>query len=138
MNKKIIISIFTAGMFFFAGQVNAQLSSSKPAMTDTQVKELLQQRSATTSKQTPATVTTASSQASVSASSNPASRTAPVKATDNNVSETPAKVTLPALPAVSNQGGVQPASNEPVKATEPIKATEVKQVPVSAQNTKTE
>lgn len=137
MNKKIIISIFTAGMFFFAGQVNAQLSSSKPAMTDVQVKELMQ-RSTTTSKQTPATVTTASSQTSVSASSNPASRTAPVKATDNNVSETPAKVTLPALPAVSNQGGVQPASNEPVKATEPIKATEVKQAPVSAQNTKTE
>ncbi len=137
MNKKIIISIFTAGMFFFAGQVNAQLSSSKPAMTDAQVKDLMQ-RNATTSKQTPAAVTTASSQASVSASSNPASRTAQVKATDNNVSETPAKATLPALPAVSNQGGVQPASNEPVKATEPAKAQEVKQAPVSAQNTKTE
>lgn len=135
MNKKIIISIFTAGMFFFAGQVNAQLSSAKPAMTDVQVKELIQQRSASTNKQT-VTVTTASSQPAVSASSNPASRTAQVKVTDTPVSETPAKITLPVLPAVSNQGGVQPASSEPIKATEPRKVEEVKQVPVPVQNTK--
>lgn len=159
MNKKIIFSFFAAGLFFTAGQLKAQLSSAKPAMTDVQVKDLIQQRSSVNSKQAATTVTTASSQTAVSASSNPASRTAQVKVTDVPVSESPAKtstvtnsgtnisatkteeakvVTAPVIPVISNQGGVQPASSEPVKATEPQKVDPVKPVQVPVQNSKTE
>ncbi len=127
MKKIFKITAVLIGTFLFTGNVHAQLSSDKPAMTVQQVKEL-QQRKVTD----PKTVTTApvndkSNQAAAvvtTASGTPLNgtvKTEPVKMNGQSTSPDPAV-------AATSQGNVKPAITEIPTVT--------KQVPVPVQSDK--